>query len=91
MPHPPRLIASRRFRVALVLALLSYLVGWPAAALLGAISAWLGTEWLGVIVGTTTYAFSWLLLGVAVLMGGREVLVFARSWTRYLLRRLLGR
>lgn len=82
-----RLLASPRFRAALLLLLLNVLLGWPAVLLLGSLSVLAGAKWLGLVGGLVMYAVSWLLLGAAVLLGGREVLVhgrwlFRRWWQR---------
>ena len=80
-----RLLRSPRFRLALLLFVLNFLVGWPAALLLGVLAAFLGMTWLGLVGGMVVYAVSWVMLGVAVLLGGKEVIVHGR----WLIRRWL--
>jgi hypothetical protein len=85
-----RLLASPRFRTALLLLLLNVLLGWPAVVLLGALSVLVGAKWLGLLGGLVMYAVSWVLLAAAVLLGGREVLVHGRWLVRRWWRRRRG-
>lgn len=78
-----RLLQSPRFRLALLFFALNFLVGWPAALLLGAVATFLGLTWLGLVGGLVVYAISWIMLGVAVLLGGREVVVHGRWLIRH--------
>ncbi len=78
-------MASPRFRLALLLVLLNFVLGWPVALLVGGIATWVGAKWLGLMWGLVIYGASWLLLGVGVLLGGREVV----GHSRWLIRRWL--
>lgn len=80
-----RLLASPRFRLALLLFALNLLLGWPSALLVGGIAAWLGAKWLGLMWGVVIYGASWVLLGIAVLIGGQDVV----SHSRWLVQRWL--
>jgi predicted phage tail protein len=90
-PERRRLLASPRFRIALTLLLLNVLLGWPAVLLLGSLSVWMGARWLGLLGGLLMYAVSWVMLGVAMLLGGREVLVHGRWLVRRWLKKRQGR
>jgi len=91
-PNPPeqdsrrkKLLASPRFQFAVLLFLLNFLLGWPAAILLGSLAVWVGAKWLGLLGGLLVYGVSWVMLGIAVLIGGREVV----SHSRWLVQRWL--
>jgi len=75
------LLRSPRFRLALVLLVLNYALGWPVVALAAGASPWIGVE-TAAVVGTGSYALSWAVLGVAVLLGGREVVEYGERWWR---------
>jgi hypothetical protein len=74
--------------VGLGLVALSFLLGWPTIALLGLIAAGSQDAWIVVVGGPTTYAVSWVMLGIGVLLAGRDAtrtaarraLSRARSW-----------
>ena len=68
-----------RMRLALVLFLLNYLLGWPALVVAGAASPWAGVE-ASAFVGSALYLLSWVLLAAAIGIGGREVTVIGRRW-----------
>jgi hypothetical protein len=73
-----RLLASPRFRLALGLFLANVLLGWPLVFLLAAVAVLLGAKWLGLVGGMIAYAASWIVLGIAVLIGGQEVVIHGR-------------
>ena len=81
-----QLLRSARFRWALGLWVLNYLLGWPVVAIAAASTPWLGPR-NAALLGSGSYALSWGVLGVAVLLGGSEIAVFGKSWVR----RRLGR
>ena len=66
---------------------LSYLLGWPALGMAGSASPWIGVE-AAALLGSGTYALSWVLLGVAVVLGGNEVRAEGRRWTAMVAARL---
>ena len=68
-----------RLRLALVLFLLNYLLGWPALVVAGAASPWAGVE-ASAFIGSVSYVLSWVLLALAITIGGREVTVIGRQW-----------
>jgi hypothetical protein len=76
-----------RIRIALALLALSYVLGWPAVGAAGSASPWIGVE-AAAMLGSGTYAFSWLLLGGAVVLGGKEVQEEGRRWTARVMARL---
>lgn len=91
MPHAvaadEALLRSPRFRLALFLFLMNYVMGWPAVALIGAVSVAYDAERVGVVGSSVSYAFSWALIGAAILVGGRDVTAVGRRWVA----RKLGR
>lgn len=83
-PPPPRIVAG------LLLLGASYLLGWPAIALLGAVSAWKGRPvWL--IAGPVLYGLSWAVFAVGLALLGKESLGLARAFGRLALRRFAER
>ena len=50
--------------------------------LLRIVAGLLGAKWLGLVGGVVVYGFSWIMLGVAVLLGGQEVVVHGRWLVR---------
>lgn len=79
--------AGLRFRIALAFLALSYLLGWPAVGAAGSASPWIGVE-AAAMLGSGVYVFSWLLLAVAVVLGGKEVQDEGRRWTAWVKARL---
>ncbi len=73
-----------RSRARLILAgvcfVLSYVLGLPALLLIEALAAWLQSAWLAAVLGPLVYACSWLLLGAALLLGGRKIVAIVRDW-----------
>jgi hypothetical protein len=65
-------------RLALVLLGLNYLLGWPAVAVSASMSPWIGAE-ASAFMGAGFYGFSWLLLGGAVWLGGRDIVQIGRE------------
>lgn len=74
-----QLLRSPRFRWALGLWLLNYALGWPVIGLAGAASPWLGAQ-NAAMIGAGSYALSWVILGLAMLLGGSEIAVFGKRW-----------
>ncbi|OQX14235.1 MAG: hypothetical protein BWK76_15035 [Desulfobulbaceae bacterium A2] len=70
---------------------LSYVIGWPAVALLGFLSIRLGNPWLVAVGGPLTYGLSHLvfLLGM-YLAGALYSMIFLRWLTRVAMERLLA-
>ncbi|OQX09659.1 MAG: hypothetical protein BWK76_21920 [Desulfobulbaceae bacterium A2] len=70
---------------------LSYVIGWPAVAVLGLLSVRLGNPWLVAVGGPLTYGLSHLifLLGM-YLAGALYSMIFLRWLTRVAMERLLG-
>lgn len=80
---------SPRFRLALALFVVSHVFSWPAVAAAASASPWIGTE-VAAVVGSVSYAVSWLMIGTAAVLGGREVAVVGGYHTRRLWARLRG-
>ena len=57
------------------------MIGWPAVAVFGAASPWIGAA-NAALVGGICYGLSWLLLGVAGALGGKGVLIEGRERIR---------
>jgi hypothetical protein len=79
----PRLIAG----VALIT--LSMLLGWPAVAMAGCFAAQEKNAWVFFIGGPGVYAFSWVIWGVAMLVGGADALRYANLFIRWMVRRVV--
>jgi hypothetical protein len=73
-------------RLALGLFVANAVFGWPAVVVAGSVSPWLGLE-NAAMIGSISYALSWLLLGASVAIGGREITMLGRAWIRGRLRR----
>jgi hypothetical protein len=86
LAQPP----SPRIVVGLVLLALSYVLGWPAIALLAAIATWLRRPIL-LAGGPVLYGFSWAVFAVGLLMLGRKSVRAGRALGWMLLRRLAER
>ena len=76
-----RLLSSPRFRLALGLWVLNYVLGWPVIALAGASSPWIGTQ-NAAMIGGGSYALSWAILGLAMLLGGSQIAVYGKRWVQ---------
>lgn len=70
---------------------LSYVIGWPAVAVLGVLSVKLHDPWIVAVGGPLTYGLSHLvfLLGM-YLSGAKYSLIFFRWLTRSAMERLLA-
>lgn len=73
--------------IALGLGLLSMVFGWPAVTLLGSMAATFDEPLLLTQAAPASYAFSWVLFGVSVLVGGKESLERSRRLNRWMVRR----
>jgi len=70
---------------------LSFLLGWPAVAALGALSLYWETPWIVVIGGPLTYGFSHLVfLAGMYLSGAVYSLIFCRWLVRVTMERCLA-
>jgi len=69
----------------------SYLIGWPAVAVMGVVALKLDNPWIAAIGGPTTYGLSHLvfLLGM-YLCGAKYSMIFLRWLTRVGMERLLA-
>ncbi|MFH1627955.1 MAG: hypothetical protein ABIE47_04445 [Pseudomonadota bacterium] len=69
----------------------SYIIGWPAVGLLGAISIHLGEPLIVAIGGPMTYGLSHLVFIVGMYLAGAEYArIFLRWATRVAMERLIG-
>jgi hypothetical protein len=81
---------STRIVVGLILLGASYLLAWPAIALLGAIAAWLGRPTL-LLGGPVLYGLSWLVFAVGLVFLGGKSISTGRAFGLLLVRRLAER
>ena len=81
---------SARIVVGLLLLGASYLLGWPAIALLGAIAAWLRRPVL-LLGGPVLYAFSWVVFAVGLVFIGSKSMSTGRAFGLLMLRKLAER
>ena len=81
---------SPRIVVGLVLLGASYVLGWPAIALLGAIAAWLRRPIL-LVGGPVLYGLSWAVFGVGLLFIGSKSIGTGRAFGLLLVRKLAER
>jgi hypothetical protein len=81
---------SPRIVAGLVLLGASYLVAWPAIAVLGAIAAWLGRPKL-LLGAPVLYGLSWLIFAVGLALIGSKSMVAGRALGVTLVRKLAER
>jgi hypothetical protein len=81
---------SARIVVGLILLGGSYLLGWPAIALLGAIAAWLRRPVL-LLGGPVLYGVSWLVFAIGLVFIGSKSISTGRAFGLLLVRRLAER
>jgi hypothetical protein len=82
---------SKRLILGLSLFGLNFVLGWPVVAALGAAALWTNSPLLLLLGGPAAYAFSWLLLGVSVLLVGPDSARYLRAILRWALRRWIER
>jgi len=82
---------SVRLVVGLVLFVLNFVLGWPVVAALGAAAVWTDNPLLVLLGGPAAYGFSWLILGLAVLLAGPDSASYLRALLRWAVRRLVER
>jgi len=78
---------TSRLIAGVALITLSMLLGWPAVAMAGCLAAGKQNAWVFFIGGPGVYAFSWVIWGVAMLVGGRDAMRYANLFTRWSVRR----
>jgi hypothetical protein len=81
---------SARTVTGLVLLGASYLLGWPAMALLGVVAAWLRRPIL-LVGGPVLYGFSWLVFLVGLVFLGSKSLGTGRAFGLLVVRKLAER
>jgi hypothetical protein len=81
---------SARIVSGLVLLAASYLLGWPAIALVGAIAAWLRRPSL-LLAGPLLYGFSWVVFAVGLLLIGGKSISTGRAFGLWMIRRFAER
>jgi hypothetical protein len=77
-----------RIYAGLGLIVLTYIMGWPAVALLGIISSYADNKLILIIGGPSIYGFSWLLLIAGLCLVGSE---YSRALSRRFARIFAGR
>ena len=82
---------SPRAMVGIVAIGISYIIGWPAVALLGVISIHLGKPMIAIIGGPLTYGLSHLVFILGMYLEGADYTrVFFRWATRKTMEKLMG-
>jgi hypothetical protein len=81
---------SARIVTGLILLGASYLLGWPAIALLGVVAAWLRRPIL-LAVGPPLYGLSWLVFAIGLLFIGSKSVSTGRAFGLLLVRKLAER
>jgi uncharacterized membrane protein AbrB (regulator of aidB expression) len=82
---------SPRAMVGIVAIGISYIIGWPAVALLGVISIHLGKPMIAIIGGPLTYGLSHLVFILGMYLAGADYTrVFFRWATRKTMEKLMG-
>ena len=91
-PIDPALLKppSARIVAGLILLVASYLFGWPAIALLGALAVWLGRPIL-LVGGPVLYGLSWVVFAVGLALIGSKSISTGRALGLLLVRRLAER
>ncbi len=82
---------STRLVVGLSLFGLNFLLGWPVVAALGAAALWTDSPLLLLLGGPAAYAFSWILLGLSVILVGPDSAHYLRAILRWTVRRWVER
>ena len=80
-----------RLLIGLALFCLSFLIGWPVVAALGAAAFWTESPLLLLVGGPAAYVFSWLILGLSVLLVGPDSARYVRALVRWAVRRWVER
>ncbi len=80
-----------RLSLGVTLGVMQLVLGWPAVAVLGSSAAYTGDADLALWGAPGVYALSWLLLGLAVLIGGPDAMRVTRQGTLRLVRVASGR
>ena len=91
-PIDPVLRQPPSARIVSGLALLgaSYLLGWPAIAVLGAVAAWLRRPAL-LLWGPLLYGFSWAVFAIGLLLIGSKSISTGRAFGLWMIRRFAER
>jgi hypothetical protein len=77
---------SPRVLLGLILLGASYIFGWPAIIVLGAVATWIKQPKL-LLVGPPVYGFSWALFALGLALIGRKSISAGRAFGLRLLRR----
>jgi hypothetical protein len=82
---------TARFYTGLFLILFSYVIGWPAVAVLGFIAFHLNNPLIAVIGGPVTYGMSHLVFMIGAYLAGAEYVAVVLQWaTRVAIEKVLG-
>ena len=79
---------SVRVMVGLFLILLSYVIGWPAVGVLGAISFYTGKPLILVVVGPLVYGLSHLVFLIGAYYAGKDYAAACWKWIMNSLREM---
>ena len=79
---------SVRFRIGIVLLTINQPLGWGAMGLCAALAVKTNRTEL-YLWGIAAYAFSWVILGVGLLLTGSEGIQYIRFWSDRIWRSLL--
>ncbi len=71
---------TSRFFIGLFLILLSYVIGWPAVAVLGFLAYHLGEPLIAAVGGPITYGLSHLVFIIGAYMAGAEYVAAVMRW-----------
>lgn len=69
--------------LGLILLVLSYVIGWPCVLAAGALAVYLKDPLIFAIGGPATYALSWLVWGVSLLLMGKDNIRYMKALLRY--------
>jgi hypothetical protein len=80
-----------KFYIGLFLILLSYVIGWPAVAVLGFIAFHLGNPLIVAVGGPITYGLSHLVFIIGAYLAGAEYITAIMLWaTRAAFEKIIG-
>ena len=77
-------LRSKRMMAAMGLIVLQAILSWPAVAAFGSVGAALGEPATGAAAASASYVMSWVVLGLALLVGGRESLSLSKSLNQHI-------
>lgn len=78
--NPVRRPVPRRFLAGVILIVVSSAIGWVSLAAGGALAPLYGR--IALKIGGAIYALSWVLLGIGVLLSGKDGITYAKRLIR---------